>query len=59
MAGHSQPLPSVGDPETLTAGLTQFPVGLLLLPLGPGGHMVLFLPSKNRVSVSLSPVEFL
>ena len=52
-AGHCQPMPLLEIPGHSWASLGQSLVGSLLLPLGPGAHKVLSVPSQ---SLFLSPV---
>ena len=46
-AGHCQPTPLPETPGHSRASLGQALVGSLLLPLGPGAHKVLFVPSQS------------
>ena len=46
-AGHRQPTPLPETPGHSQASLGQALVGSLLLPLGPGAHKVLFVPSQS------------
>ena len=43
MAGHCPPTPLQETPTHSWVGLTQFPVGSVFFPLGPGAHIDLFL----------------
>ena len=46
-AGHRQPTPLPETPGQSRASLGQALVGSLLLPLGPGAHKFLFVPSQS------------
>ena len=56
---HSHLLPLQETLQHQQVGLVQYPLGSLLLPLGPDVHTTLCVPSKSGVSVSPSPVEVL
>ena len=56
---HSHPLPLQETLQHWQVGLVQSLLGSLLLPLGPGAHTTLCVPSKSGVSVPPSPVEVL
>ena len=59
MVSYSHPLPLQETLQHQQVRLVQYPLGSLLLPLGPDVHTTFCVPSKSGVSVSPSPVKVL